>query len=194
MIGGISFSATSVTSGLDADKPASPKPGNQYLATDTEIVYICFTAGTWVNLDDLEIVGVANTTKLAASNDTNQAVNFEWAEIKVIYVPMAVKKAKIRISWEAGYDGGQGRVIRSAVKINDVTVTPEIETNNNWTTYYEDFTVYGGDKISLWGRYTNTLNRGGNVRNLRIYTELKYRHTLKSVGSETGWIFDVDNV
>jgi hypothetical protein len=49
MIGGISFSATSITSGLDADKHANPAPGNQYLATDTKKQYNCYVAGVWVN-------------------------------------------------------------------------------------------------------------------------------------------------
>lgn len=50
MIGGISFSATSITSGLDADKPVNPRPGHQYLATDTKILYVCYESGTWVNV------------------------------------------------------------------------------------------------------------------------------------------------
>ena len=49
MIGGISFSATSITSGLDADKPINPRPGHQYLATDTKILYVCYEVGAWVN-------------------------------------------------------------------------------------------------------------------------------------------------
>ena len=49
MIGGISFSATSITSGLDVDKPINPRSGHQYLATDTKILYVCYEAGTWVN-------------------------------------------------------------------------------------------------------------------------------------------------
>jgi len=33
--------------GLDANKPATPDVGNVYLATDTEIVYYCFTDDVW---------------------------------------------------------------------------------------------------------------------------------------------------
>ena len=33
--------------GLDDDKPETPSVGDVYLATDTEIVYYCFTAGIW---------------------------------------------------------------------------------------------------------------------------------------------------
>ena len=33
--------------GLDAAKSATPNPGNVYITTDTDIVYICFIANTW---------------------------------------------------------------------------------------------------------------------------------------------------
>lgn len=33
--------------GLDASKSATPSPGNVYIATDTNKVYICFIANTW---------------------------------------------------------------------------------------------------------------------------------------------------
>lgn len=33
--------------GLDADKPASPKAGDVYMATDTQVMYYCFEDGIW---------------------------------------------------------------------------------------------------------------------------------------------------
>jgi len=33
--------------GLDADKSTSPSTGDIYVATDTNRVYVCFTAGFW---------------------------------------------------------------------------------------------------------------------------------------------------
>ncbi len=33
--------------GLDAAKSATPSPGNVYIATDTDMVYVCFVANTW---------------------------------------------------------------------------------------------------------------------------------------------------
>jgi len=33
--------------GLDANKPANPKVGEAYLATDTKILYVCYADGTW---------------------------------------------------------------------------------------------------------------------------------------------------
>lgn len=73
MIGGISFSATSITSGLDVDKPVSPKPGNQYLATDTKILYVCYDAGIWVNASPpLPKIAIVETTN-NPSKDSKQS-------------------------------------------------------------------------------------------------------------------------
>lgn len=38
----------SFTSGLDSAKAASPTAKDVYIATDTQIVYICYSSGTWV--------------------------------------------------------------------------------------------------------------------------------------------------
>lgn len=43
------FGATNLKSGADADKPARPKPGDIYVANDTNIIYVCYVAGSWVD-------------------------------------------------------------------------------------------------------------------------------------------------
>lgn len=48
-LGDISFGATNLKSGADADKPSNPKAGDIYVATDTSIVYVCYVGGTWVD-------------------------------------------------------------------------------------------------------------------------------------------------
>jgi hypothetical protein len=40
--------AGAINRGLDAAKAAVPSAGDIYIATDTSIMYICYTAGTWV--------------------------------------------------------------------------------------------------------------------------------------------------
>lgn len=45
--------ATSITSGLDANKPTIPAIGDMYGATDTNKLYVCFTAGTWTKVSYL---------------------------------------------------------------------------------------------------------------------------------------------
>jgi len=43
------YRKTSVQHGLDADKPSTPQAGDEYLATDTQKMYVCYTAGVWQN-------------------------------------------------------------------------------------------------------------------------------------------------
>ncbi len=38
--------------GLDANKSASPSTNDIYLATDTRILYVCYSSGTWTQLSD----------------------------------------------------------------------------------------------------------------------------------------------
>jgi hypothetical protein len=49
-------SVTSIQSGLDAGKPASPGAGQAYVATDTAIFYICFVAGSWTAVSILYLL------------------------------------------------------------------------------------------------------------------------------------------
>lgn len=46
-ISNLSFSATNINVGLDADKSATPREGDLYIATDTGILYSCFVDDTW---------------------------------------------------------------------------------------------------------------------------------------------------
>ena len=48
---GVTLEASSVRSGLDADKPAAPAAGEIWLARDTKKLYVCHTAGTWSAFD-----------------------------------------------------------------------------------------------------------------------------------------------
>lgn len=47
--GGSLPSNVSLSYGLDEDKPDNPKEGAMYLATDVNILYVCYVAGEWVN-------------------------------------------------------------------------------------------------------------------------------------------------
>lgn len=48
--------------GLDASKSATPSPGNVYVATDTDKVYICFVANTWETFNRPDHGDYANRT------------------------------------------------------------------------------------------------------------------------------------
>jgi hypothetical protein len=45
----LSFSATNLNVGNDADKPLYPKAGDIYVATDTKITYTCYKENIWTD-------------------------------------------------------------------------------------------------------------------------------------------------
>lgn len=58
----------SITRGTDASKSATPAVGDIHVATDTSILYLCFTAGTWTDYNQdirsnniLRILNIAQT-------------------------------------------------------------------------------------------------------------------------------------
>ena len=80
-ISNLSFSATNINFGLDADKPAA-RAGGLYLATDTKILHRCYVEDTWVSdeLTEAAIDAIKPNISLSASgtftgNDTaNRAI------------------------------------------------------------------------------------------------------------------------
>jgi hypothetical protein len=69
----LSFSATNINAGNDADKPANCKPGDIYIATDTNIMYKCNESDVWVNASPYPIyqgvyAGDATTNRAIAHN------------------------------------------------------------------------------------------------------------------------------
>lgn len=114
MISGISFSATSITAGLDADKPANPKTGSQYLATDTKKQYNCFVAGIWT-----DVLGV-NTVNTSAIQDntvtpvkmSNDAI-FAILQRTTSYTPNVFKR----------YTGVSGTAIYKQLNSGSITLS-----------------------------------------------------------------------
>lgn len=53
--------ASSFTGGADAAKPASPVSRDVYLATNTGILYVCYTDGVWTNIGNLYLLLAGGT-------------------------------------------------------------------------------------------------------------------------------------
>lgn len=53
--------ASSLTNGADAGKSATPSVGDVYIATDTNILYKCNTAGVWTNIGSLYLLLAGGT-------------------------------------------------------------------------------------------------------------------------------------
>lgn len=49
----LSFSATNINVGLDADKPINPRQGDIYVANDTKRVLVCYDAGVWTDANSV---------------------------------------------------------------------------------------------------------------------------------------------
>ena len=113
MISGISFSATSTATGLDADKPANPRPGHQYLATDTKKLYNCFVPGIWT-----DVIGV-NTVNTVAIQDnavtpTKMSLDAIFALLQrtTSYTPNVFKR----------YTGVSGTTVYKQLNPNSITL------------------------------------------------------------------------
>lgn len=53
--------AGSLTSGLDANKSATPSVGDVYLATNTKKLYVCFAVNVWTNVSILYLLLAGGT-------------------------------------------------------------------------------------------------------------------------------------
>ena len=52
----LTFSATNVSSGLDADKPLNPTVGQIYVSTDTGDTLVCYIDGIWSSISSKESI------------------------------------------------------------------------------------------------------------------------------------------
>ena len=71
-----------ISAGNDADKAASPDQNDIYVATDTKIVYYCFTAGTWTPNTDIYIP-TGSTLNIYASDSTQLFSIDESGNVKI---------------------------------------------------------------------------------------------------------------
>ncbi|KKN37950.1 hypothetical protein LCGC14_0758370 [marine sediment metagenome] len=69
---GVGLEATSFRSGLDAAKPASPAKGDVWLATDTTILYVAFSAGSWTDIGALYLLLAGGTMSGAIAMGTEK--------------------------------------------------------------------------------------------------------------------------
>lgn len=74
-LGPVSYGATNLKCGADADKPNSPKAGDIYIATDTDIMYKCNVDGIWKNAAP-ELTKAAITEKIDLSDLITETPDF----------------------------------------------------------------------------------------------------------------------
>ncbi len=97
--------AAGLKGGLDANKSAAPVSRDIYLATDTHILYVCFTDGAWVNMNALYLLlaggtmsgniamGTKKLTGLGAPASQNDSLRYGQAEIRNAEIAAAAEIA-----------------------------------------------------------------------------------------------------
>ena len=184
MIGGISFSATSITSGLDADKPINPRPGHQYLATDTKILYVCYEAGTWVNVNppspDLIVVTLGTTYTLKSINEEKTVTinTGVWQTLYDFTVTELINISAIssfRFEFE-GKGGAASYTYRVRLLINDVVIGSDYGNNTNYNTKVVNSTtpLNIGDNVKIQGTIESSGVPGQlGIRNIKLKGDIK---------------------
>jgi hypothetical protein len=81
--------AGAINRGLDAAKAAVPSAGDIYIATDTSIMYICYTAGTWVSHPNFS--GLTAKGASLADNDL-----FMIEDSAALYVKKKVLRSELK--------------------------------------------------------------------------------------------------
>lgn len=99
-----------IQGGLDADKPASPKRSDMYIAWDTGRVYACFTAGAWT-----DITCVVGDVRLMAYNysiNEHRYIGLD-PETKALRIKREIAATFLQLSdTPASYAGCAGRFPR----------------------------------------------------------------------------------
>ena len=143
--------ANAITSGLDADKSASPAVGDVYLATDTGILYKCYIAGNWeIGQAPFQAVDVErnydNDGKFTGSND--------YIKLKEMKLGGDLDKCKVVFYFKTDddLDEANAKVYKNGNAIG-------VEHSTKSTSYVrvsEDFTGFKeGDLIQIYGRNKN---------------------------------------
>lgn len=141
------FGATNIRNGLDADKPLNPIAGQIYVATDTNIIYVCYVDGTWKRADpnpniDKKILYADDTKNIF--NDATRATAYtptygagasavvDWVNWKIPH--KITVSPKIRLGYYY-YDGNKYQEYHSGyvkIYINGVLVHIEQHTGAGW--------------------------------------------------------------
>jgi hypothetical protein len=86
-----SVEATSFRFGLDAAKPAAPAAGDIWLATDTDILYVCYVAGTWTKIDYRLFNAIQTDQTAARALDTTNNHIYQNTSGKIRQVNVTVQ-------------------------------------------------------------------------------------------------------
>ena len=123
-------------------------------------------------VDDSVIASeIAVSTNLIDSADTERIVqDDETTYLKDKEITFNEVSGDITVKFDLKDDNGAGGCYGKIYKNGVAVGTERQETNGNWTTYSENFSVATGNKIQLYTKYDNAGGGiGGLLRNFRLY-------------------------
>ena len=118
--------AGSINRGADASKAAIPTNGDIYVATDTNLFYVCFTTGTWTNINTDTFSSGTNAAKSA----TPDVGDFYMAvDTGAIYY-CAVDDAWVEFT--GGANTGNGTFVDGDLTAGVLTITHSLGLTTNF--------------------------------------------------------------
>ncbi|WP_292464173.1 hypothetical protein [Methanolobus sp.] len=178
--GGSLPSNVSLSYGLDEDKTETPKEGAIYLATDTNIVYVCYVAGSWSNSspaipimteDRLNIFRVYSlSTAVLISSSATRELTTTYEKVAQFIIPdnfihaNRTKTGLIKVAFSY-YGSWSGRTIyaqfRRNGEINGSDLSYATDASFNWYEKTADREYSAGDTVELWVRASTNSTGGG---------------------------------
>jgi len=168
--------ALSIPYGLDVDKPANPVEGSFYIATDTGIVYVCYTSGLWeevtVAYDKLSLSGLEKSIfdlssgtdiyhiTATETNQANGAYSTIWKRfqgLKINYLPSGVNTIRVQFDYKlTQVDMGRYyfKVQNNGIDIPGAVV-PEAYNTSYTASPVFDVPVQIGDLVQIYGYAKN---------------------------------------
>jgi hypothetical protein len=155
-----------ITRGTDASKAATPSVGDIHVATDTSILYICFTAGTWTDYNQsikernkIQNFGISQTNETASdsasvgsSTWTSQSFtpNTRMIASSVILLYKNLVDAELDIRIETDNDGyPSGTLVDGFTQADDVTgVATGVSTEREYS-FGQTVVLEGGNRYWL---------------------------------------------
>lgn len=140
-------SPTWLLAGTDAEKSASPAAGDVYIATDTQILYACFTAGAWVTVGGALSARAKKSAAQSISDSTQTAVTFNQEDFDT----------------SSFHDTSSNTSRMTAPQTGTYLFVAQIEfaanaTGNRWVNFrLNGATVFAATKIGSLGAATSTV-------------------------------------
>lgn len=161
----LSFSATNISAGNDADKPVNPQPGAQYVAVDTKKLYVCYIEGSWENPVDISetiseyrqlyYVQSATVTSYESTTTPTQTAKTTFPGKLIASAHGVSSYVTVELYYNGSViwtgNGGDSSNIEQTINAGD-EIYLYVKANDSSNDNYGRLTIYGRDKsVSING-------------------------------------------